>query len=162
MIKKLNLDDLKKLSNNPRTIKKEDFERLIKSIEKFWVIEWRPFLISNRTGENVIIWWNQRFEACKKLWIKQVPCYIMEDLTEEEEKEIIIRDNISNGDWDFDILANDFEVWELEEWGVNLPNFDEIDFDEIDFDNIKSNEDREISDKTKDVCCPECDFKFKV
>mgnify|MGYP003418938107 CR=1 FL=1 len=117
---KLKLSELKKLEWNPRTIKKEDLDKLTKSIEKFWVIEWRPFLVSNRTGENIIIWGNQRYEVCKKLGIKEVPVHIMEWLSEEEEKEIIIRDNISNWEWDWDILANEWDKEELEEWGLDV------------------------------------------
>ena len=132
---KLKLSELKKLEWNPRTIKKEDLDKLTKSIEKFWVIEWRPFLISNRTGENIIIWGNQRYEVCKKLGIKEVPVHIMEWLTEEEEKEIIIRDNISNWEWDWDILANEWDKEELEEWGLDVqfetvePEAEEDDFE---------------------------------
>ena len=132
---KLKLSELKKLEWNPRTIKKEDLDKLTKSIEKFWVIEWRPFLISNRTGENIIIWGNQRYEVCKKLGIKEVPVHIMEWLSEEEEKEIIIRDNISNWEWDWDILANEWDKEELEEWWLDVqfetvePEAEEDDFE---------------------------------
>jgi len=132
---KLKLSELKKLEWNPRTIKKEDLDKLTKSIEKFWVIEWRPFLVSNRTGENIIIWGNQRYEVCKKLGITEVPVHIMEWLTEEEEKEIIIRDNISNWEWDWDILANEWDKEELEEWGLDVtfdtvePEAEEDDFE---------------------------------
>jgi len=134
---KIKLSELKKLEWNPRTIKKEDLDKLTKSIEKFWVIEWRPFLVSNRTGENIIIWGNQRYEVCKKLGIKEVPVHIMEWLSEEEEKEIIIRDNISNWEWDWDILANEWDKDELEEWGLDVqfetvePEAEEDDFDAI-------------------------------
>ena len=123
---KMKLTELKKLEWNPRTIKKEDLDKLTKSIEKFWVIEWRPFLVSNRTWENVIIWGNQRYEVCKKLWIKEVPVHIMEWLTEEEEREIIIRDNISNWEWDWDILANEWDKEELEEWWLDVPFVEEV------------------------------------
>ena len=132
---KLKLSELKKLEWNPRTIKKEDLDKLTKSIEKFWVIEWRPFLVSNRTGENIIIWGNQRYEVCKKLGIKEVPVHIMEWISEEEEKEIIIRDNISNWEWDWDILANEWDKEELEEWGLDVqfetvePEAEEDDFE---------------------------------
>jgi len=132
---KLKLSELKKLEWNPRTIKKEDLDKLTKSIEKFWVIEWRPFLVSNRTGENIIIWGNQRYEVCKKLGIKEVPVHIMEWLSEEEEKEIIIRDNISNWEWDWDILANEWDKEELEEWWLDVqfetvePEAEEDDFE---------------------------------
>ena len=139
---KLKLSELKKLEWNPRTIKKEDLDKLTKSIEKFWVIEWRPFLVSNRTGENIIIWGNQRYEVCKKLGITEVPVHIMEWLTEEEEKEIIIRDNISNWEWDWDILANEWDTEELIEWWLDIeytkeePQVEEDDF-EVD-DGIKT------------------------
>jgi len=132
---KIKLSELKKLEWNPRTIKKEDLDKLTKSIEKFWIIEWRPFLVSNRTWENVIIWGNQRYEVCKKLGIKEVPVHIMEGLTEEEEREIIIRDNISNGEWDWDILANEWDKEELEEWWLDVqfetvePEVEEDDFE---------------------------------
>ena len=132
---KMKLSELKKLEWNPRTIKKEDLDKLTKSIEKFWVIEWRPFLVSNRTGENIIIWGNQRYEVCKKLGIKEVPVHIMEWLSEEEEKEIIIRDNISNWEWDWDILANEWDKEELEEWWLDVqfetvePEAEEDDFE---------------------------------
>lgn len=153
----MKLSELKKLEQNPRTISIEDMEKLKQSIKKFGVIEWRPFLISTRTGENIIIGGNQRYEACKALWIKEVPVNIMEWLTEDEEKEIIIRDNVSNWEWNFNILANEWEVESLANWWVNVPNFDEIDFE-----NIKSNADRETTNKEKKVTCPNCDTEFMV
>jgi len=119
------ITELEKLEWNPRTIKKEDMDRLIQSIKSFWVIEWRPFLLSNRTGKLVIIWWNQRYEACKKLWIKEVPTHLIEWLTEEQEKEIIIRDNVSNGEWDMDLLANEWDTQSLIDWGVDI-NFETV------------------------------------
>ena len=121
----MKLTELKKLEWNPRTISKEDMERLKESIKKFGVIEWRPFLVSNRTWENIIIGGNQRYEACKALWIKEVPVHIMEWLTEEQEREIIIRDNVSNGEWDMDILANEWEVEQLKDWWVDI-NFETV------------------------------------
>lgn len=122
---RIELSKLKKLEGNPRIIKKEDMDKLKASIKKFGVIEWRPFLVSNRTGENIIIGGNQRYEACKALWIKEVPVHIMEWLTEEQEREIIIRDNVSNGDWDMDILANEWEVEQLKDWWVDI-NFETV------------------------------------
>lgn len=119
-MEKILLSELKKLSNNPRTIKTEDMEKLKASIKKFWVIEGRPFLVSTRTGENVIIGWNMRYEACKALWIEEVPVHIFDNLTEEEEREIIIRDNVSNGEWDMEALANEWDVKDLNEWGVDI------------------------------------------
>ena len=76
-------------------------------------------LISNKTGELVIIGGNQRYEACKKLGIESVPVHIMK-LTEDEEKEIIIRDNVNNGDWDIGILESAWIDCPLQDWGVDV------------------------------------------
>jgi len=143
-IKILKFNELVKLENNPRTIKDKDFKILCNSIKKFWVIEWRPFLISNRTWKNVILWWNQRYEACKKLWIDKIPVYIFENLTKEEEEEIIIRDNISNWEWDFEQLSTEWNCKELEEWGLDIPWFDNI-------DDIEDIEDKTIEDDNFEV-----------
>jgi ParB-like chromosome segregation protein Spo0J len=114
------LSDLKKLPNNPRTIKKDDMERLKKSIkDNPDYFEARPIILSNRTGELVILAGNQRYEAAKALKMDEVPTFLLEGLTEAREREIIIRDNVSNGDWDFDILANEFDIDDLEKWGVD-------------------------------------------
>jgi len=116
------LKDLKKLPNNPRTIKTSDFDKLCKSIKDSPdYFEARPLILSDRTGELIIIAGNQRFEAAKTLKLKEVPTYLIKDLTEEREKEIIIRDNVSNGEWDMDLLANEWDQNDLENWGVDLP-----------------------------------------
>ena len=119
------LSELKKLENNPRTISSEDMDRLVSSINKFWVIEARPLILSNRTGELVIIWGNMRYEACKKLGIKDVPTELIENLSEEDEKEIIIRDNVCNGDWNMEVLESEWDSEDLKDWGVDIPFTDE-------------------------------------
>lgn len=116
------LSELTKLENNPRTITKEDFEILKKSIsDNKDYFEARPLILSNRTGQLVIIGGNQRYEASKALGLDEVPTYLLENLTEEKEREIIIRDNVNNGEMDWDKLANEWEQEKLEEWGVKLP-----------------------------------------
>ena len=115
------LNELKKLPNNPRTIKKEDMERLKESIKNNpEYFEARPLILSNRTGENIILAGNQRFEAAKALGLSEVPTFLLEGLTEEKEKEIIIRDNVENGEWDFDLLANEWDEELLVDWGVEI------------------------------------------
>ena len=76
---------------------------------------------ANRTGEMVIIAGNQRYEAAKFLKLKEVPTFLIEGLTEAKEREIVIRDNISNGEFDIDLLANEWSDLPLVEWGVDLP-----------------------------------------
>lgn len=121
------LKDLKKLPNNPRTIKTSDFDKLCKSIKDSPdYFEARPLILSDRTGELIIIAGNQRFEAAKTLKLKEVPTYLIKDLTEEREKEIIIRDNVSNGEWDMDLLANEWDQNDLEDWGLEISGLDEI------------------------------------
>lgn len=61
-----------------------------------------------------------RYEACKSLGIEDVPTYLIEGLSEEDEREIIIRDNVSNGDWDMEMLANEWSDDPLSEWGVEV------------------------------------------
>ncbi len=116
------LSKLKKLDRNPRQIRDEQFRTLCKSIaDNPDYFEARPIICSDRTGELVIIAGNQRYEAAKANKLKQAPVVILPGLTEAKEKEITIRDNVSNGEWDFEILANEFEIEELTDWGVSLP-----------------------------------------
>lgn len=114
------LAELKELPNNPRTIKKQDMERLKKSIhDNQDYFEARPIILSDRTGELVIIAGNQRYRAARELGLDEVPTVLLSGLDEKREREIIIRDNVENGEWDFDVLANEFEVDDLTEWGVD-------------------------------------------
>jgi len=134
------LSDIKLLENNPRRIDEKQFKILCKSIkENSDYFEARPIILSDRTGELIIIAGNQRYKAAEHLKLKEVPTFLIRGLSEEKEKEIVIRDNISNGSWDFDILSS--ETWgtveELAEWGLDIPNFeiDEVlEAEEDDFD----------------------------
>jgi len=117
------LSEIKKLEGNPRVIRDKEFKTLCNSIrDNSEYFEARPVILSNRTGELIIIAGNQRYEAAKSLKLKQVPTFLIEGLTELKEKEIIIRDNISNGDFDYDILANAWSDLPLTDWGVDLPD----------------------------------------
>lgn len=111
-------------------------------------------IISTRTGENVIIAGNQKFEAAKELGMKTVPCVVLEGLTEEKEREIVIRDNVSSGEWDYTLLASDWDVPLLEEWGVDVPKFDIPEDDPED-----QSQAREGGDGL--ICCPKCGFEWK-
>ena len=114
------LSELKKLENNPRTITPDDMNKLVASIKKFWVLEARPLILSNRTGELVVIGGNMRYEASKKLWIEEVPTELIENLSEEDEREIIIRDNVSNGEWDMERLQSEWSNNPLWEWWLDV------------------------------------------
>ena len=113
---------IRKAENNPRTISEEQLQKLQKSIQdNLDYFEARPIILSDRTGELIIIAGNQRYEACLQLGIKEVPTVLIPNLTEDREREIIIRDNVNNGEWDMDALANGWDVDELKDWGMDLP-----------------------------------------
>ena len=120
------IKELKELPGNPRTISKKQFETLKKSLQDNQdYFEARPIILSNRTGENIILAGNQRYKAAKALGMTEVPTILLEGLTEERENEIVIRDNVENGDWDMDALANEWDAGQLQDWGVSLPGFDD-------------------------------------
>lgn len=126
------LEELNKLENNPRTITKKEMESLEKSImDNPDYFEARPLILSNRTGKLVILAGNQRYEAAKLIGLNEVPTVLLEGLTEDREREIIIRDNVSNGDWDFDELANSWDEDELTEWGVDIPKVEKADTEQM-------------------------------
>ena len=115
--------EMEKLGGNPRYIYDDDMARLKQSIkDNPDYFECRPIILSDRTGSLVIIAGNMRYEAARQLGMEEVPTVLMHGLTENREKEIVIRDNISNGRWDYDILAN--ENWgtteELGDWGLDI------------------------------------------
>ena len=117
------LSELKELPGNPRTIKKDQFEKLKKSLQdNADYFEARPIILSDRTGENIILAGNQRYKAAKALKMEQVPTITLHGLTEEREREIIIRDNVNNGEWNVDMLANEWNPDELIDWGVEIPD----------------------------------------
>lgn len=121
IVKYRKISELKELPGNPRTISKEDLERLKTSIvDNPDYFEGRPLILSDRTGELVILAGNQRFRAAKAVGLTEVPTIVIPNLTEEREQEIIIRDNVSNGRWDMDTLANNFDLQDLSDWGVDV------------------------------------------
>ena len=154
------LAELKELPGNPRIIKKDQFEKLKKSLQDNQdYFEARPIILSNRTGELVILAGNQRYKAAKAIGMTEVPTILLEGLTEQREKEIIIRDNVENGDWDMDILANEWEADALKSWGVEgVQKWDEVDFENFLQDTAEKEEDK----NKKEVVCPNCGTKFEA
>jgi len=107
---------------NPRLIKDEAYRRLVKSLQDCpRLLEARPLLCSNRTGGLVCLGGNMRLRAAQELGYREVPVVVMDGLTEEQEREIAIKDNGQFGEWDSDVLANEWSDLPLVEWGVNMP-----------------------------------------
>lgn len=127
-----NLDELYHLDHNPRTITKANMDKLVESIKTNPdYFEARPIICSDRTGKLVIIAGNQRLRAAGIAGLAEVPVVVLHGLTEEREKEITIRDNVELGDWDIDLLANEWNIEDLKNWGVTeVKPFKEIVEDE--------------------------------
>ena len=120
--KLMKLSTLRANPTNPRIIKDEKFQKLVKSIEEFpEMLEARPIVVN---PEMVVIGGNMRFKACKAAGLKEAPVY-MATWGETKDREFIIKDNVSSGENDFDALANEWDATELNEWGLDVWNPEE-------------------------------------
>lgn len=125
MIEKVKLSEVKSNPNNPRLIKDEKFSKLVKSIKEFpKMLEIRPIVVND---EMVVLGGNMRLKACKEAGLKEIPIIKASDLTEEQQREFIIKDNVGFGEWDWDLLANEWDTDLLEEWGLDLNIEDKLD-----------------------------------
>jgi ParB-like chromosome segregation protein Spo0J len=125
-VKHVDIKSIKLNPNNPRLIKDDKFKKLVQSIKDFpEMLDIRPIVVNQ---DMIILGGNMRYKACQEAGLKEIPI-IVTDLTEEQQREFLIKDNVSGGEWDWDILANEWEVEQLEEWGLDVPINDiEINF----------------------------------
>ncbi len=122
MNKIVKISEVKLNPNNPRLIKDDKFKKLVKSIEEFpEMLDIRPIVVN---ADMVILGGNMRFKACKEAGLKEIPCIIADNLTDEQQREFLIKDNTSGGEWDFEMLANEWDVEQLEDWGLDVGGFD--------------------------------------
>ncbi len=118
----MKLSAIKQNPNNPRSINKDKFAKLVKSIEEFpRMLELRPIVLNK---DNIVLGGNMRLKACKHIGLSEVPVVYADDLTEEEQRQFIIKDNVGFGDWDWELLANEWDVSDLNDWGLDLPDMD--------------------------------------
>jgi len=118
----MKLSAIKQNPNNPRSINKDKFAKLVKSIEEFpRMLELRPIVLNK---DNIVLGGNMRLKACKHIGLTEVPVVYADDLTEEEQRQFIIKDNVGFGDWDWELLANEWDVSDLNDWGLDLPDMD--------------------------------------
>ena len=104
---------------NPRIIKDDKFKKLVKSIQEFpQMLELRPIVVD---GNMVVLGGNMRLKACIAAGLKEVPIIVADQLTDAQKSEFIIKDNVGFGEWDWDLLANQWDVEALEDWGLELP-----------------------------------------
>lgn len=118
--------DIHANENNPRILKDDKFKKLVQSIKDFpEMLEIRPIVVNN---EMMVLGGNMRLKAIQEIGLKEIPIIKAENLTEEQEREFLIKDNVGFGEWNWDDLANDFDQQDLEDWGLELPKvIDEVD-----------------------------------
>ena len=124
----MKITEIKSNPNNPRICRDAKFKLLVKSIQEFpEMLGLRPIVIDEH---NVILGGNQRYRACIEAGLMDVPVIHANNLTEEQKKQFIVRDNVSTGDWDFDLLANEWSIQDLDNCGLDIPVFANNDIEE--------------------------------
>lgn len=121
-IEEIKISELTLLDDNPRQVKNGAIERLSKSLSGprgKELFNKRPCLVNSRDGKLIVYAGNQRLRAAKNLGWKTVPC-IVDEISIAQEREETIKDNLVIGEWDDDILANTFDIKDLEDWGMDL------------------------------------------
>lgn len=115
------ISEVKLNPNNPRLIKDEKFKKLCQSLKDFpEMLNIRPIVVNK---DMIILGGNMRYKAAKEIGLKEIPVTIA-DLTEDQQREFLIKDNTSGGEWDWEVLANEWNSEELEAWGLDLVGFD--------------------------------------
>jgi len=137
-VDKVKISEVKTNPKNPRLIKDDKFRKLVKSIQEFpQMLELRPIVVDEN---NIVLGGNMRLKACKEAGMKEVFIVKAENLTELQKDEFIVKDNVGFGEWDWDILANEWDTEKLDEWGLDIPNFNNVDYseknEEIDIDSL--------------------------
>jgi ParB-like chromosome segregation protein Spo0J len=121
---KVKISEVKMNTNNPRLIKDDKFAKLVRSIKEFpKMLEIRPIVVN---ADMIVLGGNMRLKACKEAGLKEVTIIFADDLTEDEQKQFIIKDNVGFGEWDWEQLANEWDADNLQDWGLDIPKFEEF------------------------------------
>lgn len=133
-VEKVKISEVKTNPKNPRLIKDDKFKKLVKSIQEFpQMLELRPIVVDEN---NIVLGGNMRLKACKEAGMKEVYIVKAENLTELQKDEFIVKDNVGFGEWDWDMLANEWDVEKIQDWGLDLPvdlSVTELEAEEDDF-----------------------------
>ena len=126
------INEVKSNPNNPRIIKDDKFKKLVASIKELpQMLELRPIVVNE---DMVVLGGNMRLKACKEAGLKEIPIIKASELNEEQQRAFIIKDNVGFGEWDWDALANEWDAEQLEEWGLDVPNFEGVELDAVEDD----------------------------
>ena len=123
-IEKVKISKVKPNPNNPRVIRDAKFKKLVQSIKDFpEMLEIRQIVVDK---DYVVLGGNQRLRACQKAGLKEVHVHIADKLTEKQQREFMIKDNLGMGEWDWDELANNFDASDLNRYGMEVPELTEM------------------------------------
>ena len=118
----VNIQQIRNNENNPRIIKDYKFKQLVKSIKEFpEMLKLRPIVVNS---DMIVLGGNMRLKACKEAGLKEVWILKADELTEQQQREFIVKDNVGFGEWDWDVLANEWDNQQLEDWGLDVIGFD--------------------------------------
>ncbi len=136
------INKIKPNPSNPRLIKDDKFKKLVESIRSFpEMLELRPVVVN---ADMMILGGNMRWKAAKEAGMKKISVIIGSNLTPEQQREFIIKDNVSGGEWDWEMLAQEWNADELEDWGLDTPKFaEDPDYSILD--------DEDLSDQLSDM-----------
>jgi hypothetical protein len=114
----VSISKVKPNQDNPRIIKDYKFKKLVQSIKDFpQMLELRPIVVNE---DNIVLGGNMRLKACQEAGLKEVHIIQAKDLTPQQQREFIIKDNVGFGEWDWDVLANEWDNTQLGEWGLDV------------------------------------------
>jgi len=141
----ISIKKLKPNPANPRTIKDDKFHKLVQSVKSFpEMLKLRPIVVNDQYE---VLGGNMRLRACIEAGMKEVTIIRASELTEDQQREFIIKDNVGFGEWDMDALANEWDAEELQEWGVNVWQTTEVNLDDF----FQESENSEKDEKLKIV-----------
>ena len=145
-IQTIKINEIKLNPNNPRLIKDDKFNKLVQSIKDFpEMLNIRPIVVND---DMVILGGNMRFKACKEAGLKEVPIIKASGLSAEKQREFLIKDNVSGGEWDWTLLQ-EWDSIELGDWGLDLPSFAaDVDYSILDEEDV-SDQLKEMTDGVK-------------
>ena len=124
--KKVSIKAVNENPENPRIIKDYKFQKLVRSVKEFpEMLKIRPIVVNK---DKVVLGGNMRLKACIEAGLKDV-WILQTDMDEEAQKEFIIKDNSSFGEWDWDVLANEWNIDDLKDWGLDIPKWEDTAFD---------------------------------
>ena len=140
-IQKISISKVKPNQDNPRLIKDDKFKKLVQSIIDFpEMLAIRPIVVNK---DMIVLGGNMRLKACIEAGLKEIPIIKANELTPEQQKEFIIKDNVGFGEWNWEELANDWDTEKLEEWGLDVPDFGA--------DEVQEKEQVDLSDDLKET-----------